>query len=211
MKNLTLGISVLSLIGVIVIFAMSHTSHVLPANENTINSQSENASLVQNVDRPATGKFAFIDVQRITNEYGYYKEIVVAIQKKQQNAEAEFGRKAQSFQKEYETYMQKAQRGSFLSQASQQQQEADLRSKQEKLALLEKELSQKLQIEMQGLDAQATDTIMSYLKKFNEDAQFDLILNSATILDKGICTDVTDTILSILNQRYEVQKTEAIQ
>jgi len=206
MKNLSLGISILSLIGVIVIFVMSHTSHVLPAEDHAAAVNTDGANLVEDLDRPATGKFAFINLQKINNEYGYYKEIVIAIQEKQKIAEAELGRKAQSFQKEYEIYKQKAQRGSFLSQASQQQQEADLRNEQEKLALLEQELSQRLQLDMQGLDAQATDTIMKYLKEFNAEAKFDLILNSATILDQGVCADVTDTILSILNQRYEAQK-----
>lgn len=211
MKNLTLGISVLSLIGVIVIFIMSHSSHVLPTSGNVEDAQNPNSLLVNQADRPATGKFAFINMQKITNEYGYYKEIVVAVKEKQKYAEAEYARKAQSFQKEYETFMQKAQRGSFISAASQQQQEIDLRTKQENLGRLEQELSQKLQIEMQDLDLRATDTIMTYLKKFNKEAQFDLILNSAIILDQGASVDVTDTILAILNERYEVQKAKAIQ
>lgn len=201
MKNLTFGIAVLSLAGVITIFIMSHTSHVNPSKED-IKIEKNDSNFVNVVP----SNIAYIDVQRITNEYGFYQDIVKNLEEKQKRAEAEYGKKAQAFQQEYEAYMKKAQMGAFLSQESQQQQEMELRSKQENLAMLEQDLSMKLQSDMQKLDAQATDTIMSYLKKFNISAKYDLILNSATILDPGQTTNVTDSILSILNQKYQEHK-----
>ncbi len=206
MKNLATVLSSLSLIGVIVLFVIVFQSKKEEIDVNSDELVLQDSTNTEIEKREATGRLALIDVQRITNEYGYYKEIVEKLQNKQKRAEAEYTRKAQAFQKEYETYMKKAQMGSFLSQESQQQQEMELRSKQENLSNLEQNLSQKLQAEMQQLDAQATDTIMSYLKKFNLDAKYDLILNSATILDPGVTEDVTDTILHILNTQYELQK-----
>lgn len=204
MKNLASILSGLSLIGVIVLSVLFFQAKG-GAVEEIENVVLHDSTLIESVQSKATGRLALIDVQRITNEYGYYKEIVVKLENKQKRAEAEYMKKAQAFQKEYEAFMKKAQMGAFLTQESQQQQEMDLRQKQEGLAYLEQELGQKLQIEMQKLDAQATDTIMSYLKKFNKEAQYDLILNSATILDPGVTVDVTDTILSILNTQYNLQ------
>ena len=205
MKNLANILSALSLVGVIVLFVMFFQTKGNVAGDVEDGILKDSTS-VEVIDSTETGKLALIDVQRITNEYGYYKEIVVKLESKQKRAEAKYMRKAQAFQKEYEAFMKKAQMGAFLTQESQQQQEMDLRQKQESLSYLEQELSQKLQIEMQKLDAQATDTIMSYLKKFNKKAQYDLILNSATILDAGVTVDVTDTILSILNTQYNLHK-----
>jgi len=151
------------------------------------------------------GKFAYIDVQRINSEYEFYKEVADQFEAKQKRAEAEYMRKAQKFQSEYEEYMTKAQRGAFLSQASQQQQEADLMQKQENLKKLEQDLSIKLQNEMQNLDFQVKDTVMHYLDKFNKEAGYIMILNSVSILDAGQTTNITDTILSILNSNYKLQ------
>ena len=205
MKNLASILSGLSLLGVIVLSVLFFQTKGGAVNEIE-DVVLHDSTLIESVNRKATGRLALIDVQRITNEYGYYKEIVVKLESKQKRAEAEYMKKAQAFQREYEAFMKKAQMGAFLTQESQQQQEMDLRQKQESLANLEQELGQKLQIEMQKLDAQATDTIMSYLKKFNKEAQYDLILNSATIIDPGVTVDVTDTILSILNTQYNLHK-----
>ena len=204
MKHISTILSSLSLVGVIVLFVIFlQDSNKEVNDENQSITQNSSDSLVS-----SNGTFAFIDVQRITNEYGYYKEIVVELEAKQKRAESKFRNKAQAFQEEYEAYMKKAQMGAFLSQQSQQQQEQQLMAKQENLKMLEQDLSMQLQTDMQKLDAQATDTIMSSLSAFNKNANYDLIFNSATILDKGTAVDVTDTILSILNTRYDKSKVQ---
>lgn len=201
MKNISLALSALSLVGVIVLFVMnSQNSEINIEKEITLNDSTITEAKVP------TGVFASIDVQRITLEYAYYQEIVIDLEAKQKRAESQLRNKAQSFQSEYEAYMKKAQMGAFLSQQSQQDQEQDLMQKQENLKALEQDLSIKLQTEMQQLDAQANDTVMKYLKEYNREAKYDLILNSATILDPGVTVDVTDTIISLLNHQYNLQK-----
>jgi Skp family chaperone for outer membrane proteins len=202
MKNLALILSILSFVGVITIFVMSHTDHVKPATQAASVSSDDTTA----VEEIVPSNMAYIDVQRITNEYAYYKEILADLEIKQKRAEAEFNKKAQVFQKEYEAFVKKAQMGAFISAESQQQQEMDLRRQQENLGVLEQDLSMKLQNDMQKLDAQATDTIMKYLKYFNSEAKYDIILNKVTILDPGAAVDVTDTIVSLLNHRYHLQK-----
>jgi Skp family chaperone for outer membrane proteins len=102
--------------------------------------------------------------------------------------------------------MRKAQLGAFLSKESQQAQEQELQQENQNLQILQQQLSTQLQSELQQLDAQATDTIMHHLSLFNKKAQYNLILNSATLLDKGSAKDITDSILNILNQEYKKQK-----
>jgi outer membrane protein len=159
----------------------------------------------------SSSQFAYIDVQRINSEYLFYQDVSKEFEKKQKRAEAEYGKKVQDFQVEYESYMKKAQTGAFLSQASQQQQEADLAAQQENLKRLEQDLSIKLQNEMQKLDFQVKDTIMNYLKKFNQKAGYVMILNSVSILDAGKTVDITDTVLATLNKNYKLQKNKTAQ
>ncbi len=206
MKNLATVLSGLSLVGVIVLFVIVFQSKKEDIKVNSDNVVLKDSTKTEIEKREATGRIALIDVQRITNEYGYYKEIVEKLQKKQKRGEAELTRKSEAFKKKYETYMKKAQMGSFLSQQSQQSQEQELQQENQDLQMLQQQLSTQLQNEMQQLDAQATDTIMNYLKKFNLDAKYDLILNSATILDPGVTEDITDTILHVLNTQYELHK-----
>jgi len=151
-------------------------------------------------------KLAYIDVARIMTEYGYYKELEKKLNTKQQNAESELARKSEAFKKKYENYMRKAQLGAFLSKESQQAQEQELQQENQNLQILQQQLSSQLQNELQQLNTQVTDTIMHHLSLFNKKAKYNLILNSVTLLDKGSAKDVTDTILSILNQEYEKQK-----
>ena len=151
-------------------------------------------------------KLAYIDVARITAEYGYYKEIEAKLKAKQQRAESELTRKSEAFKKKYENYMRKAQLGAFLSKESQQAQEQELQQENQNLQILQQQLSTQLQNELQQLDAQATDTIMHHLSKFNKKAKYNLILNSSTLLDKGSAEDITDSVLNILNREYEKQQ-----
>ncbi|MBN2670017.1 MAG: OmpH family outer membrane protein [Bacteroidales bacterium] len=204
MKNLSIVLSTLSFVGVVVLLVLHFTASSgknVEINSKDVNNESDTL-VVEKVDLNASN-IAYINVQRINEEYGYYQDIAEELKSKQKRAENEYMAKAQTFQKEYEEYMKKAQMGSFLSAESQQQQEMELMQKQESLRVLEQDLSMKLQNDLQKLDAQATDTIMNYLKKFNLDANYDMILNSVMILDKGKTVDITDTVLSLLNQKYQ--------
>ncbi len=204
MKQASLIISIIALIGVVVLFVKNPK----PENKEITTTMPTTQEVAEQESMPTVSNIAYIDAQRITNEYEYYKEIAKELEKKQKRAEAEFAKKAEAFQNEINEYQKKAQMGAFLSAESQQSQEMALREKQESLAVLEQDLSLKLQSDLQKLDAQAHDTIMKYLKAFNKVKQYDLILNSATILDAGHTTDVTDTILSILNNQYHLQKSK---
>ncbi len=202
-QNISLVLSTIALILVVILFTIKDN------NNNALPQKEAPTPIEKNVtanEEATTPNIAYIDAQRITDEYGYYKEIAKELEQKQKRAEAEFAKKAESFQNELAEYQKKAQMGAFLSAESQQRQEMSLREKQESLAVLEQDLSMKLQSDLQKLDAQAHDTIMKYLKGFNASMKYELILNKATILESGSTVDVTDTILSILNTQYEQQK-----
>ncbi len=205
-QNIALVLSVISLVLIVILFTIKddNTGTNLPEKEPTAPVEEK----LTTSEARDVSNIAYIDAQRITNEYEYYKEIAKELEQKQKRAEAEFAKKAESFQAELEEYQKKAQMGAFLSAESQQRQEMSLREKQENLAVLEQDLSMKLQSDLQKLDAQAHDTIMKYLTRFNESSKYDLILNKATILESGSTVDVTDTILSILNTQYELQKND---
>ncbi|GEM_PF-2576316 len=202
MKHLPLIISIVALIGVVGLYFMQSKKEAKVAENSTIiPASSDSASaLFSKIN------MAYIDVQRINSEYGYYKDLAAELENKQKRAEGEFRGKAEAFQREYEEFMNKAQKGSFISEASMQQQEMELRQKQQNLAQLEQDLTARLQGELQKLDAQATDTVMHYLKTFNKSAKYDMIINSVTLLEAGNVVNITDTILHILNTRYEATK-----
>ncbi len=181
------------------------------SEKNACNTEQENTNVSENItiaETPKTvsGKYAYIDVQRILLEYVFYNEIAQKLEKKQKRAENELEQKAKKFQEKYELYVKKAQMGSFLSQQSQEQQEMELRKEQENLAILEQELSLQLQNDMKQLNDQATDTIMGFLKNYNQKAQYDFILNSGAILEHGILKDITDEVIKQLNNNYKQNK-----
>ena len=208
MKHLnTILLGILALATVILFVRMHKVCSKIKTIENTETSDTTDIAH-STISSESSAKLAYIDVQRINSEYLFYQDVSKDFEAKQKRAEAEFSGKAQDFQKEYEMYMQKAQRGAFLSKESQQQQEASLMAKQENLKVLEQNLSIKLQNEMQQLDFQVKDTIMNCLKNFNQQAGYAVILNSVSILDAGTTENITDTVLSILNSNYKLQHKE---
>ena len=211
MKYLTPILLAVVTIASVILFIRMHKVCNKIQNLEQGNMSSDTISQNQVFKSDTSSRFAYIDVQRINSEYLFYQDVSKEFEIKQKRAEAEYGKKVQDFQIQYENYMKKAQTGAFLSQASQQQQEADLTAQQENLKRLEQDLSIKLQNEMQKLDFQVKDTIMDYLKKFNQKAGYVMILNSVSILDAGQTVDITDTVLESLNRKYKLQKEKPAQ
>jgi outer membrane protein len=60
--------------------------------------------------------------------------------------------------------------------------------------------------ETQVLNKQLLDTVTNFLKQFNADKKYAYILNRAAILYGSDAMNITDTVVFLLNKRYDGKK-----
>ncbi len=120
--------------------------------------------------------------------------------------ESDLNKKMAAFEKEVQEFQKKVQLNSFLSEESARRQQQDLVMKEQNLYKLREELTLQLAKETQELEKQLLDTVTNFLKEFNANKTYDFILNKAAVLYGNEAFDITDTIIFLLNKRYESQK-----
>ncbi|MBO4665273.1 MAG: OmpH family outer membrane protein [Paludibacteraceae bacterium] len=84
-----------------------------------------------------------------------------------------------------------------------QNKEQQLLKKQQDLENLRQKLSNDFMEQQAELTAQLADSIRQYLKDYNADGHYHLILNDAAMLDKVAGYDITSEVIDGLNARYK--------
>ncbi|NMC98990.1 MAG: OmpH family outer membrane protein [Bacteroidales bacterium] len=175
---------------------------VIVFNENK-NSVVTNESKNNDTTVHKEHKIAFVNVDSLLKKYKFYEVLEQKLMDKQKSLESDLNRKMAAFEKEAQEFQRKVQTNSFLRQESAQRQEQELMVKQQNLYKLREDLSNELAMESQNLEKQLLDTVTNFLKEFNANKKYDYILNKAAMLygDEGL--DITDTLVNLLNNRYE--------
>ncbi|MCS7005046.1 MAG: OmpH family outer membrane protein [Cytophagales bacterium] len=153
-------------------------------------------------------RIAYIIPDSILKNYVYYQEISKQFESKRSIAEREFEKKARTLQSEMQMFQQKAQAG-LLSQN-------EMRAGEERLLKQERELqeynqteTEKLMREEKELTEKLYNRVSDYIKKYNDTAQYDIILNyvpGTTIWFANSMYDITHQIVEGLNQAYQLEK-----
>ena len=196
MKNLSLILNALLFIAVIVLFIL-HFSSKPSINDDIKKSVNKTDSI------PANNDIAYISVDSLLKKYNLYEELENKLMEKQKGMESDLNRKSAAFEKEAAEFQKKVQSNSFLSQESAQRQEQELMEKQQNLYKLREDLSNELAQEGQKLELQLLDTVTNFLREFNKDGKYRYILNSASFLYGNSYLNITDTVTTLLNSRYQ--------
>lgn len=206
MKNLSIVLNVVLLGAVVVLFVLHFSSK-------------GDVKLVTNDVRPDTlavasgntgGAFAYIYVDSLLNEYEYYRVLEEKLAAKQSSLEAALKRKKKAFEDDYIKFMEKVQRGTFLSQDRAAEEENRLANMQQELILYEQDLTKELMDEGKNMEYQLIDTLVNYLKEFNSDRRYQYIFNAASCLYLEESNDVTQEVIQALNQRYKTTAEQEI-
>ncbi len=174
---------------------------------------------VQNDEVVVEGQLMSIGIVNTDSILKHYTLAVESSEKLMSSYESsmvQLDTKARAFQKEYETFQRdaidfqrKVEAGAFLSreraeseQARLQNKGQQLEKKQQDLEALRQKLSNDFAQQQQELTQQLADSIQLFLKDFNADGRYHLILNEAAVLNKVAGYDVTDEVIEGLNARY---------
>lgn len=159
---------------------------------------------------------AIINTDSILKHYTLAEEASDKLMASYEESTVKLDTKAKSLQKEVETFQKdvidfqrKVEANAFLSreraeseQRKLQNKEQQLMAKQQDLENLRQKLSADFMNEQAALTQQLQDSVQAYLREFNADGRYHLVLNDAVLLNKVAGYDITDEVIEALNARY---------
>ena len=152
---------------------------------------------------------AYINVDSLLLNYNFSVDLNEQILKKQENAKANYTQKARSLQSEAEEFQYKLQNGAFATRERAEQEQQRLLKKQQELQELDGRLSQELMEQTQAMNEQLRDTVVRYLKEYNQDKGYQMIFSNTAGSPVFMADDVyniTNEVIEFLNKRYSGSK-----
>ena len=162
-------------------------------------------------DQPAAAasgdglKIAYVEVDSLMTQYTFAKDYSVTLQKKSNNARNTLNQKGNALQAAAANFQQKLNNNGFQSREQAASQQAAIERQQRDLQELQARLENELANETSKFNEALRDSLQNFLKVYNKDKKYDLILaksgDNILIADKKL--DVTQDVINGLNKRYK--------
>jgi outer membrane protein len=192
MKNSTI---VMVVLGIAV--AILYLLHFFGSGSNKVQKDNGNTGSSNSIS------IAYVKMDSVLFTYELAKKLTSNLQMNQESFKKEYSVKMIKFRRDAASFQEKVQRGGFLTEERQKLEQEQLIGQQQEIQRLDYELTQKLN-EMQGqINQQIIDSISSFLKSYNANRKFDIILNSASMLEGTPKFNITKAVADGLNKRYK--------
>lgn len=193
MKGTSLIVSIVLAVAIAVLYVLHFTGGVKSGN----GSDSDRTI----VDRDGL-KIAYVKADSVILNYKLAEFLHDEFTKKQQAYTGEYAAKRKTFEKDASSFQEKLQRGGFLSEERAVQERNRLAGMEQEIMKMDQELSAKLG-EMQNTNSkQVLDSLLSALKQFNADKNYDYIMNGSSILIGNEGDNITADVLKRMNDKY---------
>ena len=162
------------------------------------------AKEVAAVDPSEVLPVAYLNVDSLLANYTFAQEASEKLMSKQEDARVKMNTKLRTFQNEVADFQRKLENNAFLSRERAEKEQQRLAKKEQELQELEAKLTQDIMIENQKLNVQLADSLTNFLKEFNADGRYHVILSNTAkdnVLMAAEQYDITDEIVSGLNAR----------
>lgn len=190
-----------SLIVSIVLFVAVAVLYVLHFTGGSKSGQGSGADDKAVISRDGL-KIAYVKADSVILNYKLAEFLHDDFTKKQEAFAGEYSSKRQSFEKDAASFQEKLQRGGFLSEQSAMRERDRLVGMEQEILKMDQDLSAKLG-EMQNTNSQQVlDSLMSTLKQYNSNKNYDYILNASSILIGDEGDNITADILKVMNEKY---------
>ena len=134
-------------------------------------------------EQPAAGetsasglKIAYVEVDSLMTQYDFAKDYSVTLQKKSNNARNTLTTKGNALQAAVNNFQQKLNNNGFTSREQAASQQAAIERQQRDLQELQARLENELASETAKFNETLRDSLQNFLKDYNKDKQFSLIL-----------------------------------
>jgi len=150
-------------------------------------------------------KVAIVKTDTLAEVYEYYNDLQTALMLEQQDKEGDLNARYKSLQTKF-LKIQRDVQNRMITQTSAQKKQQQLGLEQQKLQQDQQNYQSDMMVKSQKLTLQILDSIKNYLKIYNEDHHFDMILSSDTLESNILLSeksmDITPDIIKGLNKRY---------
>lgn len=152
-------------------------------------------------------KVAYVEIDSLMSQYQFCKDYTLLLTKKSENIRATLNQKAKTLDSEAQDFQRKIQNNAFTQERAEQE-NARLLKMQQDLQALQERLSNEFDAETVKYNNAMRDSITSFLKIYNKDKGFSLILSKAgdNMLLADPALDITNEIVAGLNKRYTPSK-----
>ncbi|MCE1200082.1 MAG: OmpH family outer membrane protein, partial [Marinilabiliales bacterium] len=151
----------------------------------------------------ASASIAYVKMDSVLYTYELAKKLTANLQGNQESFKKEYSLKRIKLEKDVATFQEKVQRGGFLTEERANLERERLVGQQQEVERLDYELTQKLNEMQAQINQQIVDSISSFLKSYNADKKYDIILNSASMLEGTPKYNITKDVADGLNKRYK--------
>lgn len=157
-------------------------------------------------EETSTGmKIAYVEVDSLMTQYNFAKEYSVTLQKKSNNARNTLTQKGNQLQAAINNFQQKVNNNAFTSREQAASQQTAIERQQRDLQELQGRLEGELANETTKFNEALRDSLQNFLKAYNKDKKYDMILSKAgdNILLAEKKYDITQDVINGLNKRYK--------
>ena len=150
-------------------------------------------------------KIAYVEIDSLLTKYNFCKDVNEQMIKKEENIRTTLNEKAKKLEGEMREFERKIQNNGFATRERAEQEQARLLKQQQDLQELQQKLTEELAAENQKNSLQLRDSINSFLKIYNQDKGYDLIISNAgfdNLLYANPAFNITNEIVEGLNARY---------
>jgi len=154
---------------------------------------------------------AYINIDTLLNNYDYYHDLRIEMEKKQAELKAQLDSKSKRYEQNALDFQNKINKG-LVTRREAAELEKSLMQEQQNLLQLRDELSMQLAEEEQVRNRRLIDNIMEYLKDYNKDYNYQFIFSNSfgdNMLFASDSLNITRSVLEGLNKRYREQQKAA--
>ena len=153
---------------------------------------------------PASLKIAYVEVDSIMSQYKFCKDYSLILQRKGQNIKSTLAAKQQQLQAAAANFQQKMQQNAYTRDQAEAI-NANLQKQNADLQMLDQRLTNEFQNETEKYNNALRDSIQHYLKIYNQDKHYSLILSKAgdNLLYADKAFDITNEVVAGLNKVYK--------
>ncbi len=209
MKNISLGLNAVLVIAVAILYYMQFSGDTV-VEEDAATDEVEVVDVEEPVDiEKIASNIGYIDVDSMQQEYKLYDELSNKLKAREKKYEKELNSKSTAFEKKVMEFQQKA---PTMTQFEGQTRQKELAEEEQMLYKMRDDFAVKFQDEQIKLNEELQTKIKGYIKEYNADKKYDIIIGSSRLgnmvlyFDEGI--NLSKDIVEGLNEEYDKKKAE---
>ena len=174
-----------------------------PKQNDTVASKNETTTTPASDNQ----KVAYVEIDSIMSQYTYWKDVTKIIKAKEANIQRTFAGKQKAIQAAAANFQQNVQANKY-TQVQAQQIQASIQKQAQDADALQQRLGAEYQNEVAKYNKALSDSVHNYLKEYNKDKKFAIILAKSgdNILYADPAYNITDDVIKGMNQAYKGMK-----